>query len=317
MYTTTSHYRHYQTNPLLTEKRLTYKLSEKLGGLAGKIGLGKKTEAVAAEAAEAPKNWRVGRWLISPKSVKGVIPRLLVAPFYAGLVLPWEGLKAGTRGVKNYVKTSSYYEPGKTMLKQTARLPVGAYHLTGGPVIESGKSMFVRLPMYALHDNIMTGFRTMWNIPATGISKAARFGWECIKFPVNVPWQGLKGLKRALWDAPKALMARDSRQALHHVISPATLPGKAFTQPFEAFGRGVGATIGEIGLAGFSYGANITRTALTPVESVTNGFRRQHKGLKILSGVGEIFKLGGVQSIRERARAIIKRPQPLAYNFAT
>ena len=315
MYPITSHHRTYNANPLLTEKRLTYKLGGKLGSLGSKIGLGKKAEAATAAVTEAPKNWRVGRWLISPKSIKGVIPRLLVAPFYAGFVLPWEGVKAGTKGTANYVKTSSYYEPAKKTLRQTARLPAGAYHITGGPIMEAGKSMVVRLPMYALHDNVMTGLRAIWNIPATAIGKTARFGWEAIKAPVNIPWQGLKGLKRALWNAPKAMIARDHRQALHHVISPATLPGKAIAQPFEAGGRAVGATTGEIGLTALSYGANFTRAALTPVESVTNGFRRQRKGLKILAGVGEIFKLGNAQNMRERTHAIVNRPKPLAYNF--
>lgn len=318
MFIATSHHQHYQNNPLLTEKRLTYKLREKIGGLANKISLGKRAETTTTAAAEVPKNWRVGRWLLSPKWLGwGAIPRALVTLPYVGLVLPWEAAKASTKGVGNYVKTSSYYEPAKRTGKQALRAPVGIYHLTAGPVIEAAKSWLVRFPMYAIHDNIMTGLRAMWNIPSTAISATARTTWETIKAPVNVPWQFLKGVKRASWNAPKALIARDSRKALHHIISPATLPGKAVTQPFEALGRGVGATSGEIGLTGLSYGTNFTRTALTPVESITNGSRRQHKGLKILSGIGEIFKLGGVQNIRERTRSVLNRPIPLAHNFAT
>jgi len=317
MYTTTSHHRHYHNNPLLTDNRLTYKFSEKLGGLAGRIGLGKKAEAAGAEAAaEAPKNWRVGRWLISPKSIKGIIPRLVVAPFYAGVVLPWEGLKAGTRGTVNYVRTSSYYQPAKATLKQTARLPLGGYNLTAGPFLEAGKSWLVRFPMYAVHDNVMTGLRAMWNIPSTAIAGAAKTTWESIKAPLNIPYQGLKGIKRMLWNAPKAALAKDGRKALHHVISPVILPANAALQPAKTLGKSIGATTGEIGLTGYSYGTNVTRAALTPLESAVNGFKRQGKGLKILSGTGEIFKMGGAQSVRERIRAINQRPTPLAYNFA-
>lgn len=302
----------HDANPL-SDHRLVYKFGDQMKAASSALFKRNAEKAVSdAQVTEGvKKNWRFGKWLIRPKGLWGLIPRVAIAPIYAATVLPYAGIKAAGGATYDYAKTSSYWEPGKKFLKNTTNIPLGAYHLAAGPTLEPAKSWFIRFPMYAISDNIMTGLRAMWNIPSTAIGAAAKTTWETIKAPVNVPWQFLKGVKGALWNAPKAALAGDSRKALHHVISPATLPGKAITQPFEALGRGVGAVTGEIGITGFSYGANISRAAYTPVDSTHNSYKRIHKGLKTLGKVGEIFTLGSTRKFRDRIGEIWNRPKPL------
>jgi hypothetical protein len=316
---------------LLNESRFVHL---KMPGLTGLNKLIKPAAVAApqATAAAAPNVAaaagpnaikRFGKWLVTPTGLNlGTLARLpLMIPYYGGyypfIKFPWYLTKKISGKSWEFIRTSSYYEPGKDALKTLGKVPVAGYHIGAGPPIEIGKSWFIRFPKYAIHDNIMTGLSGMWNIPAAAISGTAKTGWETLKAPFNTLVSPFKSAKNILWDAPREALAKNYRNSVKSVLSGIAKPFIAATKPFVAAGNAIRCTASEIGLTTTSYAVNAAKTFSIPFESVINSFRRQWKGIKMLKSVKDMFNLGHAEDFRNRFKAVLNRPVPFAHNFAS
>lgn len=280
-------------------------------------GAPEAAQVAAASAVEIGPTSRLGKWLVKPDKLLSIwnVPRLpLMAAYWPTYGLWTLGKGATQKGVE-LVKSSSYYEPAVDTAKVMLNVPKAGYHMGPGVAQELVKGFGIRLPKYALHDNVMTGFNALYNIPAAAVTSTANAVSETAKMPFRVAIESALGVKNVLWDAPKELLARNYRGALKTALEGKIRPYRAAFQPVKAIAN-VPYKIGsEVAITAVSYGANAYNTAMVFPKTPINMARRFWHGVKKLDNVREIFRTGTVEDTRGRIDQILKAKEPLAFDF--
>ena len=262
---------------LFTPNRFAYQAAPNVMPMGGAESAPKAEPGKLAQAG----NWLLDKykWLGTPKSILGLPKLPLVIPVH-GSIAAVKGIKALNKGATNIALNATHpvINLGKTVgggaTTLGGALATDAWNLTAAPAGEALKSAFIDVPKRAIVNNTRIGLAALFGIfdLAAGTLNA---GWQTLTYPVRVPYGLLTGAKRAIWDMPKTLIFdKDPIAAIKKPLEPiisslASAPLAIAKVPYNI--------AMDAGIYTAAIASNNARLALTPLESIVNGYCHMSK----------------------------------------